>query len=399
MAKNSILDYSATPSNNADIGGIGIMGLNAVSNFDDAFRTLMAQMKTDLDYKQVLTSKSGGYTAVANDNNGVLRFTATATLALTAAATLGANWHLTVVANGGDVTIDPNGSETIGGATTYFLRNGGTVTIVCDGSNFLIVQRAGRARLQSNLTLYVSTTGSDSNNGLTPASAFLTRSRALSELVTNYDLNGYQVTVQLADGTYTDGLVATSNPIGGSAGTGSVIFKGNTATPANVLVAVTGASCFAAQSGAQFLVQDMKLQSAGAATNLLLANPGGIISFSNVIFGESVEAQINALGGVIEATGNYAIAGGAQFHMKASAFGKASANSRTVTLSGTPNYSSAFAYAQQGRVEAIGTTFSGAATGTRYLAGENGVVTTNGAGATALPGNAAGGVATGGQYV
>lgn len=136
MAKNSLLDYSTTPANNADIAGIGIQGTNAVNNFDDAFRTLMAQMRSDLDYKQVYTSKSANYTAVANDNNAFLTFSGAYTLSLTAAATLGTNWHITVYASGGDVTVDPNGSELINGKTTILIPKGQRAEIICDGAAF-----------------------------------------------------------------------------------------------------------------------------------------------------------------------------------------------------------------------------------------------------------------------
>lgn len=136
MAKNSILDYSTTPDNNTDIGGIGIQGASAVNNFDNAFRTLMSQMRTDLDYKQVFASKTGNYTAVANDNNATLRFTSNYTLSLTAAATLGANWHITVIAGGGPVTIDPNSTETINGLDALVLQKGASATIICDGTQF-----------------------------------------------------------------------------------------------------------------------------------------------------------------------------------------------------------------------------------------------------------------------
>jgi hypothetical protein len=136
MAKNTFLDWSTTASNNTDIGGTGILGTNAVSNFDDAFRTLMAQLRSGVDGKTVYTAKAGNYTAVANDNSAILRFTATATLSLTAAATLATNWHITVIADGGDVTIDPSASETIDGSATIIIPNGYSALVVCNGSNF-----------------------------------------------------------------------------------------------------------------------------------------------------------------------------------------------------------------------------------------------------------------------
>lgn len=141
MANNTFLDYSTTGSSNTDIGGISIAGSAPVSNFDGALREYTAQLRAGLDGKVVFSTKTGNYTAVANDNNAVLRFTASATLALTAAATLGANWHITVVANGGTVTVDPNGSQTINGLLTLRVPDGCTAEIICDGSNFFTVIR------------------------------------------------------------------------------------------------------------------------------------------------------------------------------------------------------------------------------------------------------------------
>ncbi len=307
-----------------------------------------------------------------------------------------------------DVTINANalGTRPILRRAGAKLRRGdiqpGPMLLIDTGSAYELVGAgaSGRTLLQANLTLYVATSGSDTlNDGLDPASPFLTVQRAWSEIQNNYDLNGFQAVVQIADGTYTGGVSATGGPLGANAGTSSVTFQGNAATPANVFIATTGSSCFLAQGGAQFTVKDMKLQTAGASTNCLLANPGGLIAFTNVNFGATVTAHCQALGGFIQATGNYTISGGAAVHGFATALGKVSQNSVTVTLIGTPNFSTGYAYAQQGRVEEIGVTFSGAATGPRYVAIENGVVTVNGAGAAVLPGNAVGTTASGGQYI
>lgn len=134
--KNSFLDWSTTPNSNDNVGGINIAEGCPPSNINDSIRTVMAQLRNDLDNGVVYAAKSGNYTAVANDSNAVHRFTATATLTLTAAATLGADWHYTVIADGGDVTIDPNASETIDGATTLVVPNGYSAFIICNGSAF-----------------------------------------------------------------------------------------------------------------------------------------------------------------------------------------------------------------------------------------------------------------------
>ena len=86
-----------------------------------------------------IQTKTGSYTVVATDRNTLIDVTSgTFTLTLTAAATLGASFLLSVRNSGtGVVTIDPNASETIDGALTYTLSPGGqAVTIICDGANW-----------------------------------------------------------------------------------------------------------------------------------------------------------------------------------------------------------------------------------------------------------------------
>lgn len=97
---------------------------------------------SDIDARQN-QAKAAGYTAVYADMASMFRFTATATLALTAAATLGANWWCEVKADGGTVTIDPNGSELINGASTYTVYNGQSATIACDDTGFQVISMTG----------------------------------------------------------------------------------------------------------------------------------------------------------------------------------------------------------------------------------------------------------------
>jgi hypothetical protein len=77
------------------------------------------------------------------------------------------------------------------------------------------------------------------------------------------------------------------------------------------------------------------------------------------------------------------------------------AGTATITLSGTPAWASAGCAAGDcGTIFFIGgSAFSGSATGKRYNAVSNGVVDTQGGGASFIPGNSAGATATGGQYL
>lgn len=89
-------------------------------------------------------SKSAAYTVVAGDRGKLIdATTGTWTLALTAAATLGAGFAFAVKNSGaGVITIDPNGSEAIDGATTITLAAGESCLVLCDGTAFVTVSKA-----------------------------------------------------------------------------------------------------------------------------------------------------------------------------------------------------------------------------------------------------------------
>jgi hypothetical protein len=256
-----------------------------------------------------------------------------------------------------------------------------------------------RTRLTANTTFYVSTAGSDSNNGLSSTSPWLTLQHAANVIQSTYDLSGFIATISLSAGTYT-GNVIVNGPFVGALGPQSVVFLGNTGSPASYISNVGSGNNFDAETGAQFTVSGMQLS--GGSYALLAGSGGASISFGNIIFEAATTTHLGSgVGGTVTAIGNYTIAGGAPNHAFAGNVGAFIAiNNITVTLTGTPAFSSAFANANGlSEVQVFSATFSGSATGSRYSAAANGVVNTQGAGATYLPGNASGTTATGGQYV
>lgn len=260
-----------------------------------------------------------------------------------------------------------------------------------------------RERLTGNRTYYIRTDGNDANDGRenTAAGAWLTFNKAWNFIRDNLDLGGFAVTVQVADGTYTVGLLA-SGAIVGQKTADQVVFQGNNGAPANVLVNVAGGYPLFAEQGAKITFKDMELRTSTSGECIYATDAGTMVRHSNLRFGVCAGgAQIFSTGyATVAATGNYAITGAAARHWFAAYGGTIQAIGRTITITGTPAYSSQFACASDaGLISAISNTYSGSATGTRYLASVNGVIDTAGAGATALPGNAAGSTATGGQYV
>lgn len=83
-------------------------------------------------------NQTAAYTVVAGDLGKIVNCTAnTFTVSLTAAATLGSGFNCWIWNTGtGTITIDPNGAETIDGNTTFVLRKGQGVEIICTGTAF-----------------------------------------------------------------------------------------------------------------------------------------------------------------------------------------------------------------------------------------------------------------------
>jgi hypothetical protein len=127
----------------------------------------------------------------------------------------------------------------------------------------------------------------------------------------------------------------------------------------------------------------------------LLASVGGHIQFTNIRFGAVTGGNHirGEIGGLVEAIGNYSIVGGGSSHWNPGLCGVIRVTGRTITLSGTPNFTTAFCNASTGGQGVVGSnTFSG------YSITLNGALNVFGASSTYLPGDVDGTTDTGGQY-
>lgn len=261
--------------------------------------------------------------------------------------------------------------------------------------------------LTAPLNLYVSTTGSDANPG-SINSPFLTLQRAWNYIVSNVNANGFGITINVANGTYTAGITASGMPIGVNA-SNSISFIGNIGTPSNVLISTTTGPCFSAMNNATLVVNGFRLAASGTATDF--TNPGyglstvlgGSIYFNNLVFGPCTNAHISSSSGgyisVSQAGANYTINGGASEHIVA-AGGNCAIVDGTCTLVGSPTFLY-FVYSSNcSTVDIYNMTFPGSGSvGQKFIALLNGVIVTSGAGSSYLPGSVAGTTQTGGQYV
>jgi Protein of unknown function (DUF2793) len=252
-----------------------------------------------------------------------------------------------------------------------------------------------REQLTAARTYFVATTGLDSNTGLAAGTPFLTLQKAI-DTVAGLDIGAFDVTVQLADGTYSTGVLVR----GPFLGSGVVTIKGNTASPQNVILSRAAADAVTVRVGALRL-EALTLQTSGASGSTIMAELGGLVVLGpGLRFGACINYHVLALTRAvvrIETGAAIAIVGGGASHL-AAAGGQIDASGNTWTLTGTPVFTNFVLATSGGLVGLFNPVFSGAATGSRYFASINGMINTYTGNTALLPGSTAGAVATGGVY-
>lgn len=271
-----------------------------------------------------------------------------------------------------------------------------------------------RTKLTANLNLYVNAgSGNDSNNGLSTTTAFRTIQAAIQTVYAKYDLSGFGVNINLADGTYTaasgTGVIGVNGaPTGATASGGNIAIIGNIAAPQNVIISAVNAHAVAAGVNAWISIAGVTFTatgSGGVGGFAIVGFPNGTITINGpCIFGACGSGHLTAVSGsVIVNNGvNYTVNGNAPTHLSASSSGSINfVGNNAVTISGNPTFSSAFAaVSSNANISMPATTisFTGTVTGQRYSAQMNGTITTGTGNVNFFPGTVAGAVGSGGQY-
>jgi hypothetical protein len=231
----------------------------------------------------------------------------------------------------------------------------------------------------------------------TQAGACKTWQQAVN-LVMALDLNGHVVTIQHgAEGAHT---FTEQVQVGTMVGGGQLVVSGLNSS-GSTLFNVAGNPWMLTDVQTYVVFQNMKLQGAGGDFALIEPIQRTLVGIgSGMIFGAASNAHIwvhdrQAMLYLLSST--YQITAGAPYHILVNG-GMCFHESSVVTLTGTPAFTQFVTAINGGAIQTISSTFTGAATGSRYGASTNGVVNTFGGGASYFPGNAAGSTATGGQY-
>lgn len=143
MTTVSALPTAPSRTDPATFAARGDAWVAALATWTTEVNTVASEINAALLHTE--RTVSSGSTLVESDRGKLVNCTAALTLGTTAAATLGNGWWCIVRNTGtGNVTVDPNSSETIDGQTSGLIYPNFVVMILCTGSTFFGVRLDGR---------------------------------------------------------------------------------------------------------------------------------------------------------------------------------------------------------------------------------------------------------------
>jgi pectin methylesterase-like acyl-CoA thioesterase len=244
--------------------------------------------------------------------------------------------------------------------------------------------------LTTDRTYYVRPDGSDSNNGLTNTSngAFQTIQYAVNWVAYHVDPRNFNVTIQLVPGTYSEDVVVPSH-IGSK-----VLTILGTSTYGEVVT-----KHFSFIGSRRWKLKDLEINNSSGAY-CVYVDKRGYVNLENVQFNSSSFSHIAVRqNSELAIIGNYRIVGNSARHLFIQTGAKVQSTNLVCTLVGTRTFSTYFAgVGINGMLRVTSTSYSGTATGVRYLSAANSVIVGTGGNTSLFPGDAAGSTQEGGIY-
>lgn len=210
--------------------------------------------------------------------------------------------------------------------------------------NFDIIASNSIEHLNQDRIYYVSTGGSDNNDGLTLSNSFLTIQRALDEVYTLSN-SKYTVTIRVGEGLYTTPISIHSSFGFDSNNVPLLIIEGVSSSLVNFQLNFNYGFCIQAIHNGAIVVKNITFTSNENTITqdntsnkhaYLKANKGGYLSFSDCVFMNMpnivpTSHLMATEGGHLNISGVYSILGNAQNHMLADG-GIISANTTTAQV-------------------------------------------------------------------
>jgi hypothetical protein len=272
-----------------------------------------------------------------------------------------------------------------------FKVDGGTGAVTVRGAPL-------KSALVITTVIYVRTDGNDANSGFANTAGGAKRNiQTAIDLAASFDNAGYDIVIQIGNGTYTENITLRS-----FLGSGRIILQGNISNPALVSVVTTGSTAVGGFNAVNvlgtYIISWMKIKCTGGAC---IRTSGGAtyIQAQDLHFDASTyliqvtdQSTVNVIGDLRINAGTYT-----------SAFlvlgGFYRGGGIQITLVATVTMSSVFI--SVGRTSEClinGITWVGTFVGKRYEVTTNGVCETLTGNINYFPGTVAGTTATGGQY-
>ena len=267
-----------------------------------------------------------------------------------------------------------------------------------------------REKLIADRVYYVRTDGDDTHDGLgdVPERALRTWQKAV-DIVAKLDFNNYIVVIKCSQTAVTFTAGATIPRLVGVSGPGNLILQGDTATPSNVTLSVTGEHVFRIDGG-QCRIEGFKfaMVAGSPVTAVIWAE-----NFARVEQRQNTFAAIDNTGayaitahlyatvhGHIRSIGPYTIEGAAKYHLYATELAVLSCLTHVVTITGTVAFTAFVFNAILSLVDySQSATFTGTVTGQRYNGSSNSLFWQPTTSTTFFPGSTAGVLATGALIV
>jgi hypothetical protein len=268
--------------------------------------------------------------------------------------------------------------------------------------------------LQAARTYYVSNSGNDQNDGTTVGTAWATVQHA-QDYIVRFNLNGFNITIQIADGAFGSVRFAMMS------GSGFVFWYGNFATPANVRLTGTSTSAVTAVNcGTAHFIRGVAVAAGGAYTandgmnGIQVAGAGTSLQVYDINWGTCNGSHLAlSQNAVVTYAGNMTVSGPAQGGNQLMTAGwhvycvdgaiiqqpSLSAVNLTVTTPITMGNGGWVLGATLAFTQVIYASITGGAnvTGMKFWAGQFSVVSVAGAGINHYPGSSPG-VVNGGIY-
>lgn len=261
-----------------------------------------------------------------------------------------------------------------------------------------------RNQLTAPRTYYVdASSGNDANDGLTSGTPFASIQYAI-DTAASLDLGVYDITIDLANGTYPEEIVLKR-----FTGAGTITLLGDPTTPSNVVIDPDDTTKLAIYANGTngYILDGMKIEPSASliAGRKAIRADDCLLKFQNIEFGSGYGGTGGRLiwatvGATIWAIGDYEFTADADRGIEIlqnSTYLQTSGV--TGTLTGTPDFATAFLVTNSGSTAYISGSYSGAATGKRYEASELSLVRSGDGTATFFPGDVAGSTASGAVYV